>query len=112
MATIDDCRTALHGLSSRLATNAATARDKLSMDRTLACSITDLGVAFHGRLLDGQILDLRDGDNPTARIRLKTASDDLVALVAGTLSAGSAWSSGRIKLEASFLDLVKLRKLL
>ena len=39
-------------------------------------------------------------------------SDDLVALLNGELPVASAWASGRVKLDASFLDLVKLRKLM
>ncbi|MBT8228583.1 MAG: sterol-binding protein [Dactylosporangium sp.] len=112
MATIDECRDALRQLTAALAGNGATARQRLSMDRTLACRVPDLDVAFHGRLLDGQIVDITDGDNPTAKICLTASSDDLVALVNGTLNAASAWASGRIKIEAGVLDLIKLRKLL
>ncbi len=38
--------------------------------------------------------------------------DDLVELVNGRLNFASAWASGRVKLEASILDLLQLRKLL
>ena len=39
-------------------------------------------------------------------------SDDLLELVAGRLDAGKAFASGRLKIKASVLDLIKLRKLL
>ena len=112
MATVEECRTALGRLAERMAANAGETRDKLDFDRTLACRVTDLGVAFHGRLAGGRIVGLTDGDNPDAKLKLTADSDDLVALVDGKLHAGSAWASGRIKIEASFLDLIKLRKLL
>ncbi|WP_432837251.1 SCP2 sterol-binding domain-containing protein [Dactylosporangium sp. CA-092794] len=112
MATVDECRVALQKLSDRLAANAAEARDKLDFDRSLVCRVTDLGIAFHGRLKDGQIVDLTDGDDPRAKLKLISSSDDLVALVDGNLNVMSAWTSGRIKIEAGVLDLLKLRKLL
>jgi hypothetical protein len=112
MATVDECRTALHALAARLAANAANARQKLDMDRTLACTITDLRVAFHGRLKDGQLVDIADGDDARAKIRLTTSSDDLVALVAGELDFAKAWTSGRASVKANPFDLLKLRKLL
>jgi hypothetical protein len=40
------------------------------------------------------------------------SSDDLVALMAGDLSFTNAWSSGRVKVDASVFDLLKLRNLL
>ncbi|HTJ31662.1 MAG TPA: SCP2 sterol-binding domain-containing protein [Dactylosporangium sp.] len=112
MATVDECRAALQKLAERLASNAAHAREKLDFDRTLACRVTDLDVAFHGRLSGGQIIDLTDGDDPRAKIKLTSSSDDLVELVNGRLNVMSAWTSGRIKIDAGMMDLLKLRKLL
>jgi putative sterol carrier protein len=112
MATVDECRAALQKLAERLAANAAGAREKLDFDRSLACRVTDLDVAFHGRLKDGQISDLTDGDDPRAKIKLTSSSDDLVALVNGRLNVMQAWTSGRIKIDAGMFDLLKLRKLL
>lgn len=112
MATIDECRTALDGLAAKLARNAEAARERLALDRTLACLVTDLNVSFHGRLVDGQVVDLQDGDNTAAKIRIITSSDDLVAIVDGRLPAASAWANGRVKIQAGLLDLLKLRKLL
>jgi hypothetical protein len=112
MATVDECRTALHDLAARLDANAANAKQRLDMDRTLACTIKDLGVAFRARLLDGRLVDIVDGDDPKAKIRLTVGSDDLVALVAGKLDFAGAWASGRAKVSANPFDLLKLRKLL
>ena len=112
MATQEECREALDQLAQRLATNAADARKRLNLDRTLACRITDLSVAFHARLVDGQLLDITDGDNPTAKIALTTTSDDLLALVRGDLALPQAIAARRVSLNASPFDLLKLRKLL
>jgi putative sterol carrier protein len=112
MATVEECRAALHKLAKRLSDNAAEARQKLDFDRTLACRVPDLDVAFHGRLTGGRLEDLTDGDDPRAKIKLTSTSDDLVALVNGQLNIMSAWTGGRIKIDAGMMDLLKLRKLL
>jgi putative sterol carrier protein len=112
MASVDECRAALEHLTDRMAANAVATREKLDFDRTLSCRISDLDVAFHARLCGGQILDVSDGEDPKAKLKLTAGSDDLVALVRGKLNVASAWASGRIKIDASLIDIMKLRKLL
>jgi hypothetical protein len=111
MATLDECRDALRRLSDLLARDPEKAA-RAGLDRTIACHIKDLDAHLHGRLANGQISDLADGDDPQAKIRLAVGSDDLLELVAGTLNFASAWASGRVSVKASFGDLLKLRKLL
>jgi putative sterol carrier protein len=111
MATLEQCRTALDQLAAKLAANAETG-GRLDFDRTLACQVPDLRAAFHGRLENGKIVDLTDGDDPKAKIKMIINSDDLLELVAGSLDAGKAFASGRLKIKASVMDLLKLRKLL
>jgi alkyl sulfatase BDS1-like metallo-beta-lactamase superfamily hydrolase len=111
MATVDECRQALHDLAARLDSNADT-RGRLDFERSLACRLTDLETAFHGRLTDGRLLDLADGDDPKAKIALITTSDDLLALVAGRLDVTRAIASRQISIKANPFDLLKLRKLL
>ena len=45
-------------------------------------------------------------------MRITVGSDDLVALAADGLNPAKAWASGRLKIEASIFDLLRLRKLL
>jgi|SRR3954453_1940970 hypothetical protein len=111
MATAEQCRQALTQIAARLAADPEAAA-RVNLDRSLACEIRDLKVAFHGRLRNGTITDLTDGDDPKAQIRLSLSGDDLLALVAGQLGFGSAFASGRVSVKASFTDLLKLRKLL
>lgn len=112
MASVEECRQALDELAARMEANAATVRNRVDLDRTLACRITDLSTAFHGRLTGGRLVDLTDGDDPTAKIALSTTSDDLVALVRGELDFPRALTSRRVSISASPFDLLKLRKLL
>lgn len=59
------------------------------------------------------MLDTVDGPPPDrAQIRLAMTGDDLVAMVDGRLNFAKAWASGRIRLEAGFRDLLRLRTLL
>lgn len=111
MATVDECRTALHGLAAKL-DESAEARGKLDLERTLACRVSDLEVAFHARLSGGRLLDIADGDDPKAKIALTASSDDLIALLGGKLDVTRAIASRQISVKANPFDLLKLRKLL
>lgn len=112
MATEAECREALDQLAAQLAANAADVRKRLDLDRTMVCRVTDLDVAFRGRLAGGRLVDITDGDDPKAKIKLTTTSDDLVALVQGRLDFARALGARRISISASPFDLLKLRKLL
>ena len=111
MATVDECRTALHDLAAKLAANAE-ARGRLDLDRTLACRVTDLATAFHGRIAGGLLVDIADGDDPKAKIALIADSDDLLALIAGRIDITRAIASRQILVKANPFDLLKLRRLL
>ncbi|MDQ1688070.1 MAG: hypothetical protein QOK42_1045 [Frankiaceae bacterium] len=111
MATRDECLDALQGLAARLSEVDGDLRKKHAVDRTLSCTVTDLGVTYQGRLHEGTLVDVREDDGP-AQIRLQVDSDDLLALVQGDLNFASAWAKGRLRVDASVLDLLRLRTLL
>ena len=111
MASVDECRQALHDLAARLDANAET-RGKLDLDRSLACRVSDLDTAFHARLTGGRLVDIADGDDPKAKIALTSSSDDLIALVRGQLDVMKAVGARRVSVSANPFDLLKLRKLL
>ncbi|TDB74445.1 SCP2 sterol-binding domain-containing protein [Micromonospora sp. KC723] len=111
MASVDECRQALRDLAARLDRHAEV-RGRIDLDRTLACRVTDLDTAFHGRLVGGRLVDLGDGDDPKAKIALVATSDDLLALVAGQLDVTKAVATRRVSIKANPFDLMKLRKLL
>ena len=112
MASVEECDQALHRLSARLADADGHAHRHASLDRTMTCAVRDLGVTFAGRLHDGRLDDIRRVDEvPPAKVRMTMTSDDLVALVDGRLHLGSAFATGRIKIDASVLDLLKLRSI-
>ena len=110
MATVEECEpgTALPGRP--LAANDPSRR-KTGFDRSLTCTLRDLQAMFAGRLKDGLLLDIRRDDDARREIRLDMTSDDLVALVDGRLKVPSAWASGRIKVGARKMDLLRLRSI-
>src|SRR5450631_4691907 len=113
MASPDECKAAIAQLAARLAGPGDRRADGL--DRSVSAQVTDLGYTFRGHLHDGVLDDITSSasaDESPAAIRLVLTSDDLVALAAGDLSLGSAWLSGRVKVHASFADLLRLRSMI
>jgi predicted lipid carrier protein YhbT len=112
MASLEECRACLNDLAVRIAELDPDLRRKHTVERTLSCHVTDLGVTFSGALTEDGLDDVTDEDRPDAQVRLTTTSDDLLALCSGELSFASAWTRGRVRVDASVLDLLRLRSLL
>ncbi|MFB9660042.1 SCP2 sterol-binding domain-containing protein [Glycomyces mayteni] len=112
MATIDECRTALEQFAENLASNPKTVKKLTGFQRSLAADIKDLSVSFNGRFDGGKLVDIVDGDNPDAEIRMIVGSDDLLKLVAGELDFMKAFTGGQVKIKAPMMDLMKLRQVL
>jgi len=112
VASVKECRAAITLLGERLAGADESVRVHVA-DRTVSCWITDLDVTFRGRLAGGELADVTDAvSSERADIRLSVSSDDLVDLVHGRLSFAHAWATGRLRLDASFRDLMRLRSLM
>lgn len=114
MATVEECRAALTELVSRFDEIDAADRAKHVVDRTVSCYLTDLDTTFHGRIQRGRldILDEDEADDTAADIGLTMSGDDLIKLVNGELDMARALLSGRVKINASFGDMLRLRRLL
>lgn len=112
MASVEESERALHRLAGNLSGASDGDRKKADFDRQLSCTLKDLGVTFLGHLHDGTLDDIRQADgNPSADVRLTMTSDDLLELVNNRLSLGSAIATGRVKVSAGVLDLLKLRSI-
>jgi hypothetical protein len=112
VATVEQCEAAMHKLAQRLKSpDGDEARGKM-IDRSISCHLRDLDVTFGGQLRGGEIVDIRQTPTPDGQIKLTTTSDDLVALVDGQLNFAKAWAAGRLKIDASVFDLLKLRSFL
>lgn len=110
MATRLDCEQALQELAAIIA-RAGSSGDR-GLQRSVSCRITDLDVIFAGVLRDGQLHDIEQVPSARSDIRLTTSSDDLLRLVDGSLGFAKAWSSGRLRVDAGIMDLLRLRRML
>ena len=106
---MEECRTALDEFAAKLGGMDESAK---SLVRTVSLRIPDLDTTYHGTLRAGALEGVTTGPGDRAQIRLTINSDDFVALVAGQLNFASALARGRVKIEASFRDMLMLRKML
>ena len=79
--------------------------------RVIEISLTDLGTSYWTELSGGAMAPLREGAPPQTDIRIRMTSDHLVDLAEGRASMFSSYLAGRVKVEASVGDLLRLRKL-
>ena len=116
MATLEQCEQAVAALVERLAEIDPDVRRKYAVERTVACRVPDLDVVFLARFDDeGTISDLKTAaaaPKGNAQVKLSASSDDLIALIEGRMGVPTAWATGKLKIDASMLDLLKLRALL
>jgi len=112
VATREEVEAALHGLVDLLGSVPPEVRRRLSADRTVSCHVTDLDLVWSGRLCDDGIVDVTETGSERAQVRLSVDSDDLVGLADGRLAVPVAWATGRLKVQAGPMDLLRLRALL
>lgn len=111
MASVEECEKAFHDLAARLGAVAPQERKKVVLDRSLSCTLRDLGITFAGQLRDGELQDIRQVQKADAQIRLSVTSDDLVKLTSGELNFANAWATGKLRVDANVFDLLKLRSI-
>jgi hypothetical protein len=113
MATEEECRAALDRIVERLAEVEPEEFMQHAVERTISCRVPDLGIVFESRI-HGEGLDpfTPSDDGRAAQVRVTVKSDDLVALAKDDLHVARAWATGRLKIEASIFDLLRLRRLL
>lgn len=114
MATVEECRNALERLLARISELDAQDRAANLVDRTLSLRVPDLGVTFVTRLRsDGAdpVREAADGEKP-AQVRFTANSDAVVSISDDPGSFARAWLTGRLKVQGSVFDLLRLRKLI
>jgi hypothetical protein len=113
MATMDQARAALERIAGRLTDVDPDELARHVIERTISCHVPDLNLIFVTRVHAGGLDEFQLAENANgAQVRLTVTSDDLVALADDELSVTKAWASGRLKIEASLGDLLRLRKIL
>ncbi|MFI6603128.1 SCP2 sterol-binding domain-containing protein [Nonomuraea sp. NPDC050536] len=113
MASVEECRAALAKLVAQFDEIGDEDRAKHVVERTVSCRVPDLDVTFYGRLHhDGLDPFTEEPPADPADVKLTIGSGDLVALVDGELDLARALLGGRVKIDASFGDLLRLRRLI
>ena len=114
MATADECRKALDALLGRINELDPAQRAANFPERTMSCRVPDLGLLFVTRIgPDGaQPVEEAAPDSPPAQVRFTANSDELVSIAGDPGSFSRAWLTGRLKVQASVFDLLRLRKFL
>ncbi len=114
MATVNECRMALEKVASRISGMSPEDRERHLVDRTISFRITDLDVEFRTRLGPhgtDPISEAAPHDGP-AQVKFSAKSDDLVALADEKLHLARAWATGRLRIEPSVFDLLRLRSVI
>jgi putative sterol carrier protein len=104
----------LQVLLGRLAENPDSVRSAIPERKVLRCQVTDLGTGWYSVIEGGRVSAPSETppDDGRVDITLRVGSDDLVDLIEGRLSFLSAFTSGRVKVDASIIDMLRLRALL
>jgi hypothetical protein len=79
--------------------------------RIIQIEIPDLDATYWTEMSDGVMGRLRTGPPASSDIRIRCTSDHLVQMVDGQRSLFSSYLAGQIRIDASFTDMLRLRKL-
>jgi len=114
VATAEECRQALERLTAQIADMDPKDREAFLADRQLSVDVTDLGITFltHLRPDGASPITVANGSDGPAQVRFSVKSDDLVAIADDPGLFIRFWLTGRLKMQASVSDLLRLRKLL
>ncbi len=113
MATIEQVEGTFADLIGRIDALDSRQRAMLPSRRTLQATCTDLDASWHAMWRNGEFSEVVDGDpDRRADIRIRLSSDDLIELAAGRLDFGRALGDGRVRVDASMTDLLRLRAVL
>lgn len=85
--------------------------ESLPDSKVIEINIPDLDSSYWTELRGGLMGPLRKGSPAQAEIRIRVDSDHLVELIDGRKSLFSSYVGGKVKIEASLTDLLRLRKL-
>jgi len=114
MATIEEVHDAVERLNAMFGDLDDATRRKIP-DESIGVYVKDLDVAYGCRFEAGEVVDVRriEQQELTGRtVRIACTSDVLLDVVDGRLHFGHAWATGRIRVDAKFRDILKLRSFL
>ena len=113
MATKDEVTRALERLMARLDGNDGAVRSAIPGRKVFRCHVPDLDASWFSVIEDGHVSPPVESpvlDN--VDVSLEVDSDDLIELVEERASFISSFLSGKVRVQASITDLLRLRTLL
>jgi hypothetical protein len=114
MATADECREALDRLLGQISELDPEQRAANLVERTLSCEVPDLGLTFWTKVSPDGAEPARlagEGDG-TAQVRFVADSGIVVSISEDPMRFAKLWLGGRVKVHASWRDVLRLRKFL
>jgi hypothetical protein len=113
VATKDEVSRAIERLMARLDGNEANVRSAIPGRKVMGCRVLDLDTEWYSVIEDGRVSPPTETPPPgePVAVLLKVNSDDLIELVEERMSFMSAFLSGKVRVDASFTDLLRLRTL-
>jgi SCP-2 sterol transfer family len=85
--------------------------EALPEPRVIEVFLPDLEETYWTRLNGGKMEALHHGTPDRSDMRIEAHSDDLIDVIDGRRSMFSSYVAGRVKVEASFADIMRLRRL-
>ncbi len=111
MAEVEEVEAILDAFLARFDDLDPSSRAMLPGRRTIEARCPDLDLTRFGELRNGRLIVL-DEPRKRADIRISVRSDDLVRIADGQLSFAQAYLAGRVRVDASMADLLRLRAVL
>jgi predicted lipid carrier protein YhbT len=112
LASTEEVERKLEELIARLGSSAERELGRSLPDRrTLALHVGDLDADWWTEVETGRLGPLHRGAPDDPDITITADSEDLIELIDGEGSLFSAYLSGRVRIEATFSDLLHLRRL-
>jgi predicted lipid carrier protein YhbT len=109
MASVEEVEQTLLDLIRRLERIDPGYRAMMPSRRTIQAECPDLGLTYHAFWTHGKLSDLQPGAVARSDIRIRVDSEDLMALAEEELDFGRAYTDGRVRIQASMADLLRLR---
>lgn len=110
MATAEQCEEAIGVLLGKIDEIEHSKRRKVP-DRSVGCTVLDLDITWTAELRGGHVVNLHTDPEAKPQVRIVCHSDDLIDMINGDLNFAHAWATGRVHLDASVRDLLRLRSL-
>jgi hypothetical protein len=112
MATVEEVDAVIGDLLGRLGQVDDSTRALLPANRLIEARCPDLDYVRHAEWRSGNLILLDDPPGGRPDIRISVRSDDLLAIVSGELPFSRAYTSNKVRLDASMTDLLRLRAVL